>query len=243
VETVQQAAAVNGPPWLTGTVYGVLLNYRADLEALGSRVLAPPYLAPPRAPVLYLQPRNTWISDGDDIPLPFGATALQVGATLALIMGRPCTRVREEHALSFIGGLACINDLCLPHEEIFRPAIKERCRDGFCPVGPRLDRQPDDGPMTDRYMRTYVNGRLLGEWNTRDLVRPIARLIADVSEFLTLHTGDVLMVGTPRNAPLARAGDRVAVEVEGVGRIENPIVNEPLFTSPGSQPSPARAPA
>ena len=221
----------------------MLLNYRADLEALRSRMLAPPYLAPPRAPVLYLQPCNTWISDGDDIPLPFGATALQVGATLALIMDRPCTRVHEADALSFVGGLSCINDLCLPHDEIFRPAIKERCRDGFCPIGPRLDRQPGDGPMPERCMRTYVNGTLRGEWNTRDLVRPIARLIADVSEFMTLHTGDVLMVGTPRNAPLAHAGDRVAVEVDGVGRIENPIVNEPLFPSPGSKPSVARAPA
>ena len=212
------------PAWLAGTVYGVLLNYRTDLEALGARMHAAPYLAPPRAPVLYLKPRNTWIGNGDPVPLPAGASSLQVGATLGLVMGRACVRAAEASALDCVAALTVVNDLCLPHEEVFRPAVKERCRDGFCPLGPRLDRSVSSASLEAMVMRTFVNGTLRGEWRMSELVRPAARLLADVSEFMTLQVGDVLMVGTPRHAPLAAIGDRVAVEVSGVGRLENLIV-------------------
>jgi 5-oxopent-3-ene-1,2,5-tricarboxylate decarboxylase/2-hydroxyhepta-2,4-diene-1,7-dioate isomerase len=215
------------PSWLSGTVYGALLNYRADLEALGARMHAAPYLAPPRAPVLYLKPRNTWIGDGEAIPLPAGAPAVQVGATLALVIGLPCVRIRAADAARHVAALTVINDLCLPHAEVFRPAIKERCRDALCAVGPR------SSPATlagEHVMRTFIDGKLQGEWSTHDLVRPMARLLEDVSEFMTLHPGDVLMAGTPLGMPLARVGQRVAVEIDGIGRIENPIVSEELAT-------------
>ena len=213
------------PSWLDGTVYGALLNYRADLEALGPRMQTAPYLAPPRAPVLYLKPRNTWIGDGGAVPLPASASAVHVGATIALVIGLPCVRIREADAARYVAALTVINDLCLPHSEVFRPAIRERCRDGFCAVGPRI---ADAAFAQEHVMRTYIDGKLQGEWSTRDLVRPMARLLADVSEFMTLHPGDVLMAGTPRTMPLAHVGARVAVEIDGIGRIENRIVSERL---------------
>jgi 5-oxopent-3-ene-1,2,5-tricarboxylate decarboxylase/2-hydroxyhepta-2,4-diene-1,7-dioate isomerase len=221
VEALQYPDMPRYPSWVSGTVYGALLNYRADLEAFGARMHAAPYLAPPRAPVLYLKPRNTWIGDGEAIPLPAGAPAVQVGATLALVIGLPCARIRAADAARYVAALAVINDLCLPHAEVFRPAIKERCRDAFCAVGPRSSPAAFAG---EHVMRTYIDGKLQGEWSTHDLVRPMARLLADVSEFMTLHPGDVLMAGTPRAMPLARVGAQVAVEIAGVGRIENRLV-------------------
>jgi 5-oxopent-3-ene-1,2,5-tricarboxylate decarboxylase / 2-hydroxyhepta-2,4-diene-1,7-dioate isomerase len=71
-----------------------------------------------------------------------------------------------------------------------------------------------------------VNGKLALENNTANLIRPISQLIADISAFMTLAAGDVLLVGLPENLPLARVGDRVAVEIDGIGRLENPLVAE-----------------
>ena len=186
----------------------------------------PPYNAPPQAPILYIKPRNTWIGDGQPIALPASTLRVQVGATLGLVIGRTCVRVREEHAGEHVGGLCVVNDVCLPHAEIFRPAIKERCRDGFCPIGPPVTLGNRASLGADRAMRTYVGGRLESEWHTGELVRPIARLLADVSDFMTLHPGDVLLLGTPRATPLAGIGDLVAVEIDGVGRIQNELTAE-----------------
>ena|SRR5882672_854683 len=216
---------IERPPPPARQVCGALLNYRADLAGLGERMRAAPYQAPPRAPVLYLKPRNTWIAGGDPIPLPFNAQRLCVGATLGLVFGRTCVRATEATAAGFLAGLCVINDACLPHEVIFRPAIEERCRDGFCPIGPSGP-MPAVGLAASWRMRTYVNGELRGDWCTGECVRSAARLIADVSEFMSFHPGDILMLGTPRDLPVATAGDRVAVEVEGVARLENPIVRE-----------------
>jgi 5-oxopent-3-ene-1,2,5-tricarboxylate decarboxylase/2-hydroxyhepta-2,4-diene-1,7-dioate isomerase len=221
-----------GPAWLTGTVYGALLNHRADVEALGARMHGPPYLAPPKAPILYIKPRNTWRVNGDAIPipqppaLPAHGAGVQVGATLAVIIGQPCVRIRAENAPRHVAAVTVINDLSLPHKEVFRPAVKERCRDAFCAVGPWVAAVAGIDPFKEHALRTFINGELRATWNTRDLVRSLAQLMADVSEFMTLHAGDVLMVGTPRDAPLAGLGDRVAVEIEGIGRIENTLVKE-----------------
>jgi 5-oxopent-3-ene-1,2,5-tricarboxylate decarboxylase/2-hydroxyhepta-2,4-diene-1,7-dioate isomerase len=221
IETSQRPCAAR---WPAGTVYGALLNYRADLDALGPRMISAPYNAPPRAPVLYIKPRNTWIGDGDQVALPAGATLLQVGATLGLVLGEPCVRAAEATALDTVAALTVVNDACLPHEEVFRPAIRERCRDGFCPIGPRVPRRVDAAALEAMVMSTYVDGELRARWGMAELVRPAARLLADVSEFMTLHAGDVLLIGCPRSAPTASPGQRVAVEITGVGRIENPVV-------------------
>ena len=206
-------------------VCGALLNFRADLEALGERMNGPPYLAPPRAPVLYLKPRNTWSGAGDDIALPSSAAAVLVGATLGLVIGRAASRVSEGTAAAHVRALCIANDVCLAHADIFRPAIKERCRDGFCPLGPAVVVSAND-LAAPRRLRTFVNGRQAAEWSTAQCVRSPMQLLADVSAFMTLSPGDILLVGTPRAMPSARPGDHVAVEIEGIGELRNRVVTE-----------------
>jgi 5-oxopent-3-ene-1,2,5-tricarboxylate decarboxylase/2-hydroxyhepta-2,4-diene-1,7-dioate isomerase len=94
-------------PWgvpTSGCVYGATFNFRGELEKLGGAINEPPYAAPPRAPILYIKPANTWIGCGEPIPLPDGIPALRVGAALGIVFGRTATRVSEDQALSFIGG-------------------------------------------------------------------------------------------------------------------------------------------
>ncbi len=203
------------------TVVGCLLNFRGAWAAMEPAMHQEPHFKPPRHPVLYLKPANTWARHGDDIVLPPDVQEVEVGATLGVVMGAPAARVDETQALSFVAGYVPVNDVTVPHTAILRPPIKQKCRDGFCPMGamvPRGTIRPD--ALT---LRAYVNGQLQGENSTANLMRPVARLIAQVTEFMTLDAGDVLLVGVPEAMPRARAGDRVAVEIEGVGRVENAL--------------------
>ena len=207
-------------------VYGVLLNFRNELAALGGAVNEKPYNQPPRAPVLYVKPANTWIGAGGLIPLPAGEPVLQPGVSVGIVFGRPTIRVGEPEALDHVAGYCVINDVRLPHESYYRPALKQLCRDGFCAIGTHVVPRDEIADVDALRLRTYVNGSLCHEATTADLVRPVARLIAEVSGFMSFAAGDILMVGVPHGRPAAREGDFVCVEVEGIGHVENPVIAE-----------------
>jgi 5-oxopent-3-ene-1,2,5-tricarboxylate decarboxylase / 2-hydroxyhepta-2,4-diene-1,7-dioate isomerase len=119
-----------------------------------------------------------------------------------------------------------VNDVSIPHESYYRPAIRQQCRDGFCPMGPWvIDRHAVADPAAVE-IRISVNRELRCVSHAANLVRPLPRLLADISEFMTLRAGDVVLVGEPDKAPLAAPGDRVRVEIDSVGWLENPIASE-----------------
>jgi len=205
-------------------VYGVLLNFRDELAALGNAVDQKPYNQPPRGPVLYVKPANTWIGDAGRIPLPAGESVVEPGATLGIVFGRTATRVSEREATEYVAGYCVINDVRLPHTSFYRPALRQLCRDGFCAIGARVVAHDQAGDVAALTLRTYINGALQHESNTAGLVRSVPRLIADITEFMTLSPGDILMLGVAAGRPAARAGDRIRIEVPGIGAIENPVV-------------------
>ncbi|SDC71300.1 5-carboxy-2-oxohept-3-enedioate decarboxylase HpaG1 subunit [Melghirimyces thermohalophilus] len=210
---------------VSGTVYGTLLNYRGGLAELGEAVHEPPYQEPPKAPVLYIKPRNTLSGHGLPIPLPEDVSQLEVGASLGVVIGRRATRVKEADALDYVAGYTVVNDVSIPHDRLHRPAVKQKARDGFCPIGPwviQCDAVVDPDALG---VRVYVNGELRQENSTTNLIRSVARLLADVTEFMTLNPGDALLVGVPEGAPLVRVDDRIRIEIDQVGILENPIVN------------------
>jgi 5-oxopent-3-ene-1,2,5-tricarboxylate decarboxylase / 2-hydroxyhepta-2,4-diene-1,7-dioate isomerase len=204
------------------TVVGALLNFRGAWEAMEPAMHKEPHFKPPKHVVLYLKPANTWRAPGDDIVLPIGVDEVEVGATLGVVMGASAARVREDEALQYVAGYVAVNDVTVPHSAILRPPVKQKCRDSFCPIGTiaAADAVADPDGLE---IRAYVNGELKATNTTRNLLRPVAKLISEVTEFMTLEPGDVLLVGVPENVPRARAGDRVAVEIEGVGRVENAV--------------------
>ena len=210
--------AVFDPP-VTGTVYGVILNVRSQVEALGEALSAPPYGKPPVAPVLYIKPPNTYAGDGAVLAVPAGTEALEVNATLAVVIGETACRVADSHALDHVLGYAVAIDACIPHANLHRPAIRQRCRDGFLPIGPWVTARDEVADPDALTVTVAVNGQEKIRWSTAELVRPVARLIADISDFMTLFEGDVLLVGLPPNGPQARVGDRVEAQIAGVGKL------------------------
>jgi 5-oxopent-3-ene-1,2,5-tricarboxylate decarboxylase/2-hydroxyhepta-2,4-diene-1,7-dioate isomerase len=203
----------------------VALNDPADLAALGDAVNQAPYKAAPRAPVLYIKPRNTWSASGAAIVVPTGSTALRMGAALGVVIARTACRVSEADALAHVGGYRAINDVAVPHASWYRPSVPHLARDGYCVLGEMVAAdaiaQPDALPYTVK-----IDGQVVQQASTAGRVRGVARLIADLSEFMTLHPGDIVMTGLTHNPPQARAGQRVGISFDGLPLIENTLVAE-----------------
>jgi len=216
------AAAFRAPP--VGTAYGALLNHRAALAALGDAVHAAPYKAPPKAPVLYIKPRNTFAGPGDAIVVPAGVDALEIGATLGIVIGREACRVGEAEALACVAGYTVCNDVSVPHASFYRPSLRFKCRDGFLPVGPWVVAARHVAEPDALAVRVHLDGLLVQQTSTTGMQRPVARLIAEISAFMTLAVGDLLMLGVAAGAPRARAGQHVRIEIDGIGALENLLV-------------------
>ncbi len=196
---------------VAGAVYGTLLNDRSTLEAMGAALSQPPYNAPPKAPILYVRPRNTWSGHGARIAVPDAEPGVAVGGSLGIVIGRPAVHVGAAEAMDFVAGYTTLGDLSIPHESVYRPAVPLRARDGFCVVGPALvAKRHLPNPDAVRIVITINEQPAFATTNV-NWIRGVAQLVADVTEFMTLMPGDVLMLGTPHDAPIAHAGDTVEV--------------------------------
>ena len=207
------------------TVVGALLNFRGAWAVMEPAMREAPHHRPPVHPVLYIKPANTWARPGEAVRLPADVPEVEVGATLGLVMGRAASRLSEAEALAHVAGYAIVDDVTVPHAAVLRPPMKQKCRDGFCPIGPVVPAAQVADPDA-LGIRVYVNGELKQRSDTGQLVRRTAKLIADVTEFMSLEVGDILLVGVPEGAPRVRAGDRVAIEIDGLGRLEHDVVAE-----------------
>jgi 5-oxopent-3-ene-1,2,5-tricarboxylate decarboxylase / 2-hydroxyhepta-2,4-diene-1,7-dioate isomerase len=200
----------------TGTVYGVLLNFRAEVEALAPQMNQAPYKAPPKAPVLYVKTANTWSPHASAITVPATVDAVEVGATIAMVIG----------AENDIEGFVLMNDLSIPHASFFRPPVKFKCVDGFLGIGASMrDAQEVTDPAQFK-LEVRINGELKQSVDFSQTVRSASQLLADVGDFMTLAHGDMLMLGCDAGRPLARAGDRIEISAPGFETLVNTLVKE-----------------
>jgi 5-oxopent-3-ene-1,2,5-tricarboxylate decarboxylase/2-hydroxyhepta-2,4-diene-1,7-dioate isomerase len=207
------------PPYrLSGVVYGPLLNQRSALERLGDAASQPPYKAPPKGPVLYMKPRNTLAFDGQRTAIPDGVPAMRVGATLGLVMGRAACRVSVETALDHVAGLVLVADLTVPHDTFYRPSAPFVARDASCFIGPRIVPLAQVGDPNAVALSLRV-GDAQATACMADMVRPAAQLLADVTEFMTLSTGDLLLLGTCPDMPLLGRGQAFVIGAPGMGEL------------------------
>lgn len=200
---------------VSGTVYGVILNDAASVQKIGSLAEAP-YKGAPKAPALYIKPANTRAACGAAVNLPGDAKTVEVAATIGLVMGRAAGRLTAENALDAVAGIVLAADLSLPHASYYRPAIREKCFDGSLPlssVKPLVD-------LGQLVLNTEIDGKLVESRSLAGLIRQPAQLLADVTEFMSLRQGDVLLVGVSYQAPQAAAGSQVKISAEGVGSLQ-----------------------
>ena len=211
-----------------GTVYGVLLNFQREHALWAPRMDEAPYKGAPRAPVLYVKTANTFSPSGAAITLPRGADAVELGASLGLVIGSDPRSASSP--LDAVRGVVLMNDLSLPHASYYRPPVRFKCPDGFLGVGPRCIPRAEAGEFSSLVLTVRVDGQVVQAVDLRTLVRGPAQLLADVSEFMRLSPGDVLMLGTdclPDGArPRVRAGARIEISAPGFEPLVNTLVGE-----------------
>jgi 5-oxopent-3-ene-1,2,5-tricarboxylate decarboxylase/2-hydroxyhepta-2,4-diene-1,7-dioate isomerase len=193
------------------------------LDSRIAEIEQPPYQKPPVKPVLFIKTPNTRNGHDGAVVHPQGER-LQPGPALGVIIGKTASRVSAEQALEHVAGYTIVNEFSLPEDSYYRPAVKAKCRDGFCALGPELVARDQVANPHALSLKLFINGELRQENSTANFVRDIPRLIAEISEFMTLHEGDVLITGTPEGRVDALPGDIVEVEISGLGRLVNHIV-------------------
>ena len=209
-------------------VIAIHLNYRSRAEQRGRM---------PDVPSYFLKPPSSLAGDGDPIVRPRGAELLTVEGEVALIVSRRATRVAPEHGLEHVGWYAPANDVGLHDFRWAENGGNLLCKgqDGFTPIGRAVP--ADEIDPTALTLRTRVNGEVVQEDSTANLIFPFGLIVADLSRFITLEPGDVILTGTPAGARLVQPGDVVEVEIEGIGLLRNPIVEAEDEIAPiGAQP-------
>jgi 2-keto-4-pentenoate hydratase/2-oxohepta-3-ene-1,7-dioic acid hydratase in catechol pathway len=210
------------------TIVGVGRNYGAHAAEGG--------LERQEKPRLFFKLPSSVIASGEAIMRPAGVTKLDWEAELAVVIGRRAKSVSEAEALGFVAGYTALNDISArefqfdvsPPQTSFAKSM-----DGFCPVGPMLLAASSDVDPAGFTVRSYVNGEMMQEGHTHDLIFSIPYLIGYISRYLTLQPGDVIATGTPagvghfRKPPVyLRPGDRVTVEIPSIGRLENSVAED-----------------
>lgn len=207
------------------------LNYRKHAEETKAKL--------PQYPVVFFKNPAAVQHPDDPIELPTHLKSDEVDyeCELAVVIGKRCKNATRANALDYVLGYTCANDVSA------RDWQKEKgggqwCRgktfDTFCPLGPCLV-TPDEIPNPNSLaIRTVVSGEVLQDWNTNDMIFDVPTLIEFLSGSTTLLPGTVILTGTPHGVGMARnprrwlrAGDSVSVEIEKIGKLTNPVVNEP----------------
>ena len=191
---------------LPGKIIAVHLNYRSRAAQRGRTPAQPSY---------FLKPASSVAATGDALERPAGTELLAFEGEIALIIGRPTRRVSPEEGWAAVSGVTAANDFGVYDLRAADKGSNVRSKggDGFTPLGPDVIPAASVDPDALR-VRTWLNGELVQEGTTDELLFPFGRLVADLSQLMTLEPGDVILTGTPAGSSVTQPGDTVEVEVD-----------------------------
>jgi 5-oxopent-3-ene-1,2,5-tricarboxylate decarboxylase/2-hydroxyhepta-2,4-diene-1,7-dioate isomerase len=210
-------------------VIAVHLTYRSRVDEYAANT--------PPAPSYFMKPPSALNGHRAEIRRPHGTRFLNYEGGLAVVVGRRMKGVGIDDVLGHVAGYAPANDVGL-HD--FRHAdrgsmLRVKGQDGFCPIGPGLVSGVD---VRQSRVRTYVNGAVVQDGPLGEMTFGIDYLVADLCRHITLLPGDIVLTGTPANSRPMEPGDVVAVEIDGLGRVENTVVDWDVdLSGPGEMPT------
>lgn len=223
VDVVKRLAPVDPP-----NVFAIGLNYRGHAEEQGLKSL-------PERPLIFLKATTSVTGPGAPIMLPAEAPdEVDFEAELAVIIGRRCRDVSEAHALEFVLGYTCANDVSARdcQKRLDKQWARAKSFDTFCPLGPVIATADSFNPGSAR-IQALLNGDAMQDSNISDMIFSVPQLVSYLSRQFTLLPGTAILTGTPagvgftRNPPRhLRDGDSITIEIEGIGRLTNPVVQE-----------------
>ncbi|MDJ0356545.1 fumarylacetoacetate hydrolase family protein [Paenarthrobacter sp. PH39-S1] len=193
---------------------GIGRNFVEHAHELGNEV--------PKQPLMFLKPNTSVIGPNDPVVLPDFSNEVSYEAELCVVIGRICKDVPAERVDEVIFGYTCGNDLTARDvQKADQQWARAKGFDTSAPLGPWIETELD---TEDLVIRGWLNGDLRQEGSTSQMVWGVRELVSVVSKAFTLLPGDVIMTGTPSGVGLVKAGDRYEIEIEGIGRLSNPIV-------------------
>jgi 5-oxopent-3-ene-1,2,5-tricarboxylate decarboxylase / 2-hydroxyhepta-2,4-diene-1,7-dioate isomerase len=179
-------------------------------------------------PSYFLKPPSSLNGHRGVIPKPRQGRLLNYEGELACVIGKRMKDVLPDRVLDYVAGFTCANDVGLHdfrHTD-YGSMLRVKGQDGFLPLGPVLV-SPRDWDPRHYVIRTFLNGKVVQEASSDELTHTFDYLLADISRFITLEPGDVILTGTPANSRPMQAGDVVEVEVSGIGRLTNHVEERP----------------
>ncbi len=194
-------------------------NYRPHIRETDAEL--------PKVPVVFLKPPSCIIGDDDPIVIPEGVTNVQHEVELAMIVGRRCSHVSEEEAMSFISHVAVFNDVTARdmQSDARRTGNPWSVAKGMDTFGPMSEPVPPEGlDLSSLRLELSVNGEVRQRGCTADMIFEPSFIVSYISKYMTLEPGDVIATGTPEGVSEIRRGDAVEARIEGVGRLRNPVV-------------------
>jgi 2-keto-4-pentenoate hydratase/2-oxohepta-3-ene-1,7-dioic acid hydratase in catechol pathway len=191
-------------------------NYRAHAAEMNKPV--------PDEPLLFMKPPSALAAAGEPIVRPRGYKRVDFEGELAFVVSRRARRVPAARALDHVLGFTCLNDVTVRDLQVKDGQFtRAKGFDGFCPLGPVIRAGLDP---SDLRLVTRLNGEIKQDSSTSDLIFSVPQLVEFISRYMTLEAGDIVSTGTPSGVANLSPGDTVEIEIQGIGKLSNPVVDE-----------------
>lgn len=217
-------------PLVPADILCIGLNYREHAAESGSAI--------PPNPVLFIKAGNALNHPGAAILIPRRSTMIDYEAELAIVIGKAAKNVPRDRAMDYVFGYTCANDVSSRDWQRDKNLgggqwARGKSFDGFCPLGPAIVTKDDIPNPNGLAIKTILNGQIMQDLTTADMIFDVPALIESLSSTMTLRPGAVILTGTPQGVGFARTppvwlkvGDKVVIEIEKIGRLENPVGRE-----------------
>ena len=215
------------PPFDVGTIIALGLNYADHVKELAKELT----VTAKDEPLVFLKTRGGVIGHRGFTRRPADAAFMHYECELAVVIGRTARNVKAADAMAHVAGYTVCNDYAVRDylENWYRPNLRVKNRDGGTVLGPWF---VDAGDVPDPHalrLRTLVNGQVVQQGSTSNMINDIPTLVEYLSGFMTLQAGDVILTGTPDGVVNVNAGDAVVTEIDGIGRLVNTLVPDTVF--------------
>jgi len=219
-------------PVVPSAIICIGLNYRRHAQETGAKF--------PEYPVVFFKGSNTLLNPGEAIQIPqfLPSDEVDYECELAVVIGKPCKNVRRAQALDYVLGYTCSNDVSARDWQVKRGGgqwSRGKSFDTFSPLGPCLVTPDEMGNPNELSLRTVINGEVMQDWNTNDMIFDVPTIIEFLSGSSTLLPGTVILTGTPHGVGMARKpprwlrpGDSVSIEIEKIGMLTNSVEYEKI---------------
>lgn len=201
-------------PCLPSKIVAVGLNYIDHIKEMEDEK--------PKEPILFLKPPSTIIASGEEIKYPSSSKQVDYEAELAVVIAKKCQNIAFEDAFDYILGYTCANDVTARDlQKKDGQWTRAKSFDTFLPLGPFINTDIDSSQVA---IRSFLNGELKQNGNSKDLIFSVPELLAYISKIMTLNVGDVVITGTPVGVGSMLPGDIIEIEIDGIGKITNKVI-------------------